>query len=119
MKLASEILSLILPVFYLVVIYVYYRIFFGKQRHLSRLTVPLLLGLVLLHSVEIIIRLIGLKAMLFSTAFDALSFLAFSILIVYIIIERTTKSQASGLFIMSFSCRGDLLIQSHLEDGNQ
>jgi ABC-type uncharacterized transport system permease subunit len=109
MKLTSEILTLILPVLYLIVIYVYYRIFFGKERNLSRYTVPLLLTLILVHTLEIIIRLIGLKAMLFSTAFDALSFLAFSILIVYIIIERTTKSQASGLFILSFAFLAEVI----------
>lgn len=109
MELFSQVLSYLLPVFYLAVIYIYYRIFFGKQKSLESITLPLLLALLAVHALEIIIRLIGLNAMPLSTAFDALSFLAFSILVVYIIIEWTTRNKASGLFILSFAFLAEVI----------
>ncbi len=109
MELLSKIISYILPVFYLAVVYVYYRIFFGKQKSFNAITIPLLIALLLVHALEIIIRLIGLNAMPLSTAFDALSFLAFSILFVYLVIEWTTKNKASGLFIMSFAFLSEVI----------
>jgi HemX protein len=103
MKLLSQFLSYILPVFYLCAIYIYYVIFSGKRKNLESKTLPILTGLLILHGAEIAIRLASLRVMPFSTAFDALSFLAFSILFIYLIIESSIKNKGSGLFILSFA----------------
>lgn len=109
MRVVSEFLSYLLPVFYLAVVYVYYNIFFGKRKKLGTYTPYFLTGLLVLHVLEMGIRLFFLNAMPLSTAFDALSFLAFSILTVYFIIELTIRNKASGLFILSFAFLAELV----------
>lgn len=103
MKHLSQFLSYILPVFYLFAVYVYYVIFSGKKKNFESKSFPILVGLLITHAAEIAIRLASLRVMPLSTAFDALSFLAFSILLIYLLIESSIKNKASGLFILSFA----------------
>jgi len=85
------------------VIYVYYLIFSGKKKTLVNKTTPILLFLVICHLVEIFTRNIALSTMPLSTTHDAYSFVAFSILLVYMISELGLKNRGAGLFILSFS----------------
>lgn len=103
MKLISEFLSYLLPPLYLIALYVYYKIFFGKERKYESKTKTILLTLLIIHSLEIILRHLYLKAMPLSSAFDASSFLAFSILLVYYLIENMFENRASGFFILLFA----------------
>jgi ABC-type uncharacterized transport system permease subunit len=96
----SHIFSHILPFLYFGVLTVYYLIFVQRHKALERTTRILIPSLLLFHLSEIIIRLIALGAMPFSTAFDALSFMAFSLTLVYFIIESSFEHRTSGLFIM-------------------
>jgi ABC-type uncharacterized transport system permease subunit len=50
-----------------------------------------------------VIRNLALNTIPLSTIFDAFSFLAFSILFVYMILETSLKNRGSGLFILSFA----------------
>ena len=101
MKLFSQILSYTLPLLYLGVIYFYYLIFTGKDKRLQNRTTGMLIGLLVIHAIEIISRLIALNAIPLSTTHDAFSFLAWSILFVYMILELSLKNKGSGLFILS------------------
>jgi len=103
MKLFSQILSYTLPFLYLAVIYFYYLIFLGKDKRLISKTTPMLIILLILHAIEIISRHVAIKAIPLSTTHDAFSFLAFSILFVYMILELSLKNKGSGLFILSFA----------------
>lgn len=103
MKEISQFLSYILPVLYLSVIYVYYLIFSGKKKGWTSKTTRLLGILLIIHGFDIGLRHAVLKTMPLSTTHDALSFLAFSILFVYMIIELRLKSRGSGIFILSFA----------------
>jgi len=103
MKVFSQIISYILPVLYILVIYVYYLIFSGKSKTLVHKTTPILIFLVVCHMVEIVTRNIALNTMPLSTTHDAYAFVAFSILFVYMISEFGLKNRGAGLFILSFS----------------
>ena len=103
MKIFSQIISYSLPILYLIVLYVYYLIFLGKYKSLEKKTTPMLVGLLLIHALNMVIRNVALKTIPLSTIFDAFSFLAFSILIVYMILETSLKSRGSGLFILGFA----------------
>lgn len=103
MKTLSQILSYLLPVLYLVVIYIYFIIYKGRNKNLASKSTWFLAALLLIHATEIAVRHITLKAIPLSTAHDALSFLAFSILFVYMIIELSLKNRGSGLFILPFA----------------
>lgn len=103
MKLFSQILSYALPLLYLGVIYFYYLIFTGKDKRLVSKTTFMLIGLLIIHAVEIISRLMAIHAIPLSTIHDTFSYLAFSILFVYMILELSLKNKGSGLFILSFA----------------
>jgi len=103
MKVFSQIISYSLPIFYLVVLYMYYLILNGKHKTLEKKTTPVLIALLLIHALDIIVRHVALKTIPLSTIYDAFSFLAFSILFVYMILETSLKNRGSGLFILSFA----------------
>lgn len=103
MKVLSQIISFSLPVLYLIVIYVYYLIFSEKNKSLVHKTTPILLVLIVCHLVEIITRNIVLNTMPLSTTHDAYAFIAFSILLVYMISELGLQNRGAGLFILFFS----------------
>jgi len=103
MKALSQILNYLLPFLYLAVIYVYYIIFTGKKKNWTEKTTLFLGVLLLIHGVEIGLRHAALKTIPFSTLHDALSFMAFSVLFVYMFIELRLKNRGSGLFILFFA----------------
>ena len=109
MKIFSEVISYLLPVLYLGVIYLYYLIFSGKNKALTHKTTPMLIVLLLIHLVEIVTRNIALRTMPFSTTHDAYSFIAFSILLVYMISEAGMENRGAGLFILFISWLLELL----------
>lgn len=103
MKIVSQILSYLIPLFYLIVVLIYYTIFLGKKKALEFRTTPLLVSLLFAHACEIATRLLTLRTMPLSTVFDALSFFSFSILFIYILIESSIKNRSSGFFIILFA----------------
>ena len=110
----GQVLSYLMPVLYLVVIYLYYIIFTGKNKRLASNTTYFLAILLIAHSSEIFIRNITLNTMPLSTAHDAYSFLAISILFVYMIIEMGMSERGSGLFILFFAFILQLLSINYL-----
>ena len=108
MQVFSQIISYSLPVLYLLVIYVYYLIFSEKNKSLVHKTTPILLFLVICHIVEIVTRNIALGTMPLSTSHDSYAFIAFSILLVYMISELGLENRGAGLFILFFA----LILQS-------
>lgn len=103
MKTFSLILSYLLPVLYLGTVLLYFNVFLKKKRTYERVTTYFLVGLIVIYSVRAIVRNYALQVVPVSTAFDALSFMAFAILVVYLIIELSFKNKASGFFIVSFA----------------
>ncbi len=114
MKIFSQIISYVLPVFYLAVIYIYYLIFTGKKKTLVNKTTVILSSLLVLHLLEIVSRNIALRTMPFSSTHDAYSFIAFSILLVYMISEFGMKNRGAGLFILSIALLLELLSVIHM-----
>jgi len=103
MKEISQIISYSLPVLYLAVLYIYYLIFSEKNKSLVNKTTPILLVLIICHLAEIFTRNIALGTMPLSTTHDANAFIAFSILLVYMISELGLQNRGAGLFVLSFS----------------
>jgi HemX protein len=99
----SKLLNDLLPFCYLVVFYLYYKIFIHKNRHLEKYTLIVLLALLFVHIFIIVLRINALKMMPLLNKHDAMSFMAFSIVLVYFFIELTIKNKASGLFILGFA----------------
>lgn len=109
MNILSQIISYSLPALYLLVIFVYYRIYSGTSKTLVHKTTPILMVLVVFHLIEIVTRNIALGTMPLSTTHDANAFIAFSILLVYMISEMGLQNRGAGLFILFFALVFDLL----------
>ena len=103
MKEISQFLSYVLPVLYLGVLYVYFSVFTGKKKNWTEKTTLFLVALVIIHGIEITFRNIAIKTIPLSTTHDALCFMAFSIIVVYMILELSIKNRGSGLIILFFA----------------
>ena len=103
MKIFSQALSYIIPLFYLAVVLLYYSIFMGRKKALELKSAPILITLLIAHAMEIGSRLLVLRVMPLSTVFDALSFISFSILFIYTLIESSFKNKSSGFLILLFA----------------
>jgi ABC-type uncharacterized transport system permease subunit len=110
----SQIISYLLPVLYLGVLYLYYLLFSEKNKTLIAKTTPILATLVFIHLVEIVTRNVALSTMPFSTAHDAFSFIAFSILFVYLISELGMQHRGAGLFVLAFAFCLELVSAIHM-----
>lgn len=98
----GQTLNYLLPALYLGVTYFYYMIYTGRSREWAMKSSWVLAILLIINGTEILIRNLVLGTMPLSNAHDAYSFLAFSLLFVYLIIEMGMKEKGSGLFIMFF-----------------
>jgi HemX protein len=108
MKTSSQILSMLLPVIYLFFVFIIAYIFFGRNKNLANKIPLMIIILIVVHSVQIILRGIAIEMLPLSTKFDALSFLAFTIIILTLIIEFSNKNKT----ILYFAVLLSLIIQS-------
>lgn len=100
MKLIGQIMNYLLPLLYLGAVVVYYLIFFNKKKELERYTIPILIFLISFHGLSIVFRLIALRMLPLTTIFDSFSFLAFSLLAVYLVIELSIQNKSTGIFVL-------------------
>ncbi len=103
MKLISQIMNYLLPLLYLGAVTIYYSIFFNKKKELERYTIHVLIFLIAFHGISIIFRLLALQMLPLTTIFDSFSFLAFSLLAVYLPIELSIKNKSTGIFVLTLA----------------
>ena len=103
MKTISQIFSFILPVIYLLAVFLNAYIFFGRNKKLEK-RVPLIIGLlIIIHATHIILRGLAIGALPLVTKVDALSLLALTIVILILIIELTSENKSTILFAVFLS----------------
>jgi ABC-type uncharacterized transport system permease subunit len=103
MKTISQLLSVLLPAIYLLVVFLNAHIFFGRNKKLE-VRIPLMLILLLaIHSAHLILRGMAIEMLPLSTKFDALSFFAFAIIILILIIELSSENKAIVFFAVLLS----------------
>jgi len=100
----SKTISTILPVLYLLITLFYGYIFFGRNKKLESKASPLLLILLVFHATHLVFRGITVGTIPLATKLDALSFLAFSLVLLNLIIELSLETKATVFFslILSF-----------------
>ena len=103
MRTTSQAFSVLLPLIYLIVVFFYGQIFVGRLKKLASYSVLVLIILLAVHAAEIALRGAAIGTIPLATKFDALSFLAFAITIVYLIIELSVDSKATGFFALALS----------------
>ena len=103
MKSMSQILSLLLPVFYLITVIYYSYIFFKRNKKYESKSTQILITLIIIHLSHIILRGISLSSIPLVTKVDGLSVLAIAIVILNLITELSLKTKATGFFALSLS----------------
>lgn len=108
MKTISQIISILLPVIYLIVVFLNVYIFFGRNKKLENRVPIMIIVLIVIHATHLILRGLAIETFPLVTKLDALSFLAFSIIILILIIEITSDNKTTILFAVFLS----LIIQT-------
>jgi len=99
----SQSLSILLPFAYLFIILLFGHIYFGRNKKLETKTILIITLLLVLHALQIILRGLAVGAIPLATKFDALSFLAFMILLMNLIIELFHETRVTLLFTLVLS----------------
>ncbi len=107
----------LMPLLYLGITYFYYTVFLGTNKRLAKRSTWLLTGLIAIHLLHLGLFHFSINRMLFSSVYDFLSFLSFSIVLVYLIIELRLNNKASGFFILSFAFIVELISLIYLNPG--
>lgn len=103
LKTISQIISVLLPVIYLLVVFLHAYIFFGRNKKLE-IRVPLMIILlIVIHATHIILRGLAIEMIPLVTKLDAFSFLAFAIVVLIIVIELTSKNKTTIFFAVFLS----------------
>jgi len=103
MKSSSQIFSLLLPLIYLLVVFLNAYIFFGRNKKLEKKVPIIITLLIVIHASHIILRGLAIKALPLVTKLDALSLLAFTIVILILIIELTSENKTTIFFAVFLS----------------
>ncbi len=105
----------LLPFLYLGITYFYYTIFRGTNKRLAKHSTWLLAGLLVIHLLHLGLFHFSINRIFFASVHDFLSFLAFSIVLVYLIVELRLNNKASGFFILSFAFLVELISLLYLK----
>lgn len=103
MKAISQVYSVLLPAMYLVSVFFYGHIFFGRNKKLESKTSLMLSILLIFHAIHLILRGVTIGLIPLSTKFDALSMLVFTIILLSLILELSLETKASVFFALILS----------------
>lgn len=103
MKLLSEVLKYLLPLFYFISVWLYGRGFFSGVKLAERLKTPFLAATLALHLIYLVQRTIWLGHPPITSSFELMSLLSFCIAAGYLYLEARTKVRGTGYFIINLS----------------
>ena len=103
MKTISQSISILLPLAYLLIIFLFGHIYFGRNKKLETKTIRAIILLLVFHAIHIILRGITVDVIPLATKFDALSFLAFIIIFINLIIELSQETRVTLFFALILS----------------
>jgi HemX protein len=100
----SQLVSFILPAYYLIVIGLNTYIFFGRNKKLENKVPFIIISLICLHIFHLVFRGIAVGDFPVATKMDALSLLALAVICLILIIELSSENKSAILFavILSF-----------------
>lgn len=103
MRTISQIMSSVLPLFYLVVVFLNAYIFFGRNKKLENWAPVVIICLIVAHVIHLIFRGIAIDTFPLATKLDALSLLALAIIILILIIELSSENKTTIFFAVFLS----------------
>jgi len=101
MEFLVSFLNVLLPLLYFISTYLYGIYFFRNDPLGEKYMIPALRITVLIHLVEIVLRGIYFDHFPLASIYEALSVLAFAIVIIYIFVENQLRVQTTGYFILA------------------
>jgi HemX protein len=94
------ILNGFLPLGYLLALVAYLGVFVEHGRKVERVATPLAWGIVLVHAAYLMISAIGYQHVPTANTWESLSFVAFALALVYLILEWRQGERSTGVFIL-------------------
>ncbi len=95
-----DVLVVVMPVLYTVLVGIYAASFFGNVPSIERFKTPLLILTVVCHVLYIGVRTVAFDHLPITTVFEIMTMLAACIAIAYMYIEVRTKASNTGFFIL-------------------
>jgi ABC-type uncharacterized transport system permease subunit len=103
MNTTSQIISLLLPAIYLIVVFLNAYIFFGRNKKLENKVPSMIISLIVIHVIHLIIRGLAIETIPLATKLDALSLLALAIISLILIIEISSDNRTTIFFAVLLS----------------
>lgn len=103
MGLFVDILNIVLPAFYCIVVWTYGKAFFGDLAWARAVKTRLLLSTLALHFSYLLARAIEFNHPPVTTIFEILTVLAFAVAVAYVLIEFRSRSGDTGYFILNIA----------------
>lgn len=99
-KLIIDLLKILLPILYFIVVWIYGKAFFGSSKSAEKLKTPILYLLIFFHAIYLILRTVTFSHPPITKIFEIMSVVAFSVCFAYAYIELKTKVKGTGYFIL-------------------
>lgn len=100
MEATLAILNGFLPLGYLVALVAYLGVFVEHGEQVERVATPLAWGVVLVHGAYIMISAIGFQHVPTANTWESLTFVAFAMALVYLLLEWRQGERSTGVFIL-------------------
>jgi len=96
-----ELLNVILPLGYLLVVLAYLAVFAGQPEWIDRVATPLARTVVGLHALYLVLSTVAFRHVPIANVWEVFTLLAFALAIVYLVLEWQHKDRATGVFMLS------------------
>jgi ABC-type transport system involved in cytochrome c biogenesis permease subunit len=103
LKTVADILQAGLPLFYALLVAVYALSFFRGSRLIGSVKAPALVAVILLHMLYLVARTITFDHPPITSVFEIMTVLAVCIALSYFYIERQTRADTTGMFILTLA----------------
>ncbi len=116
MKPIIDLFTLLLPVLYGILVWMYARDFFGNVPLHRNIRPYVLIPTVILQCCYLLLRTAEFDHVPFTTVFEIMSIISFGVAVVYIIIEYAINVKGTGVFILFLSFVFQLISSLFIED---
>jgi ABC-type transport system involved in cytochrome c biogenesis permease subunit len=111
-----DLLNFVLPLLYLILVWLYGKAFFADSAAAKRLKTPVLVAVVILHAVYLLIRTTEFNHPPATTMFEVFTVLALSVSATYLVIEYRSKAKETGYFILNIAFFFQLISSLFIKD---
>lgn len=100
----SHIVQTLLPLFYSGTLFFYVLIYFKKEEKLWKYASPFMLATFVIHTFLIYSKSVMYGRCLVYNLFESMTLISFTIILMYMFIERLTKEKSIGMFLFYLHC---------------